>query len=472
MSDSANNLIKINEQIDATEPELHALLARQVIEPTAEGSLSGTYATVKDVIVTQGVETTAGAKMLKGWMPPYDATVVTRLKSAGATILGKNNCDAWAHGTSTENSDFGPTKNPWDTERVPGGSSGGSAAAVAAGYGDFSLGSDTGGSIRQPAAFCGVTGLKPTYGRVSRYGLIAMASSFDTIGPLARDVATAARVLEVIAGRDSRDATTVPGQQFRAAAVTQAFDNPDRPLTGLRVGIPREYFADGLDPLVEQPVRAAIAQLESLGATLVELSLPSTTYAVACYYVLVPAEVSSNLARFDGIRFGHSVRRTSGDESRITNHIELVKRNRGEGFGAEAKRRIILGTFVLSAGYVDAYYKKASRVRTLLRNEFTEAFSQVDVIATPVTPGLPFKLGEHADDPLALYLQDIYTVPANLVGIPGVSVPCGFVRPADGQRELPVGLQLLGPMFGEETLLRTAHAYQQATNWHTRRPEW
>ena len=470
-SELGEKLEKIYGRIGALEPQLHALLKVVEVQPNSEsGLLSGMVGTIKDVLTTKGIETTAGAKMLEGWVPPYDATVVRRLAQAGATLIGKTNCDAWAHGTSTENSYFGPTRNPWDTQRVPGGSSGGGAVAVAADYGDFSIGTDTGGSIRQPAALTGVTGLKPTYGRVSRSGLIAMASSLDCPGPMARSAAVCAQILEVIAGKDPLDATSVPGKPFAAGAVTAPPKNSDRPLAGLRVGIPKEYFAEGLDSRVETAVRAGLATMEQLGASLVQVSLPRTTYALACYYIIMPAEVSSNLARFDGIRFGHSVRRSYKPEvtSQKLTMIEMVKQNRAEGFGAEAKRRIILGTFVLSAGYVDAYYRKALQVRTLLREDFAKAFEQVDVIATPTTPNPAFKLGEKTSDPLTMYLEDIYTVSANLVGIPGVSIPCGFIE-QDAQ-QLPVGLQLLGPMWGEEQILRTAHFYQQATDWHTRRP--
>ncbi len=476
-------LTAVYERIERFEPKLHALLKLVATEPNSRaGSLAGMVGTIKDVIVTEGVETTAGSKMLKGWLPPYEATLVARLKLAGATLVGKTNCDAWAHGSSTENSDYGPTKNPWALDRVPGGSSGGSAAAVALGYGDFSIGTDTGGSIRQPAAFCGVTGLKPSYGRVSRVGLIAMVSSFDCPGPLARDAATCARVLEVIAGKDRFDATTAPAKPFVASRVTAAPDHPDRPLVGLRVGLPKEFFGEGLDRSVRRAVEAAIVKLEGMGATLKEIQLPSTSAALAAYYIIQPAEVSSNLARYDGIRYGHSVRRSQ-------NHIDVVKQNRAEGFGAEAKRRIMLGTFVLSAGYVDAYYKQALRVRTLVRQEFQEAFEGVDVIATPTTPTAAFRFGEKTSDPLAMYLEDVYTVSANLVGIPGVSVPCGFVTMKNDKKEnlrkshnaqflipdadgvqLPVGLQLLGPMFSEELILRVAHQYQQATDWHKRQP--
>ena len=470
-NDLTEKLAATYERIERLEPGLHALLKVVKTGPNPiTGPLASMVGTIKDVVITEGVETTAGSKMLKGWIPPYEATLVKRLKAAGATLVGKNNCDAWAHGSSTENSDFGPTKNPWDVTRVPGGSSGGSAAAVAAGYGDFSIGTDTGGSIRQPAALCGVTGLKPTYGRVSRYGLIAMASSLDCPGPLARDAATCARVLEAMAGNDPLDATSVPNKPFSAVKIKKSTGNQNKPLSGLKIGLPKEYFGEGLHSIVRVRVQDAINELQELGAELVEISLPSAPAALAAYYIIQPAEVSSNLARFDGIRYGHSTL-LENPKSEIRNpkisHIELVKQNRAEGFGDEAKRRIILGTFVLSAGYVDAYYKKALQVRTLLRQDFARAFETVDVIATPTTPNPAFKLGEKTSDPLSMYLEDIYTVSANLVGIPGVSVPCGFV---EQKTELPVGLQLLGPMWGEETILRAAYWYQQVTAWHTRQP--
>ena len=423
---------------------------------TSLGPLDGIPISIKDVFVTKGVATTAASKMLEGFIPPYDATVVARLKAAGAVILGKNNCDAWAHGSSTENSDFGPTKNPWDLDRVPGGSSGGSATAVAAGLGLASIGTDTGGSIRQPAALTGVTGLKPTYGRLSRHGLIAMASSLDCPGPFTRTAEDAALLLHAMSTVDPMDSTTLSAARFPLVAV-----GSDQPLKGLRIGLPAEYFAEGLDPIVNERVQAALKQFEALGATLVNVSLPTTPFALACYYVIMPAEVSSNLARYDGIRYGYR----ASDAADLT---DLYLKSRSQGLGTEAKRRIMLGTFVLSHGYYDAYYKRAMQVRTKLIDDFTRVFGEVDILATPTTPTPAFKFGEKTADPLAMYLEDIYTVSANLAGTPGISIPCGFASVGDSQ--LPVGLQLLGPQLGEEAILRAAIAYQQVTEWHLEQP--
>lgn len=425
---------------------------------TSLGPLDGIPISVKDVIVTNGMETTAASKMLEGFVPAYDATVVARFKAAGAVILGKNNCDAWAHGSSTENSDFGPSKNPWDLTRVPGGSSGGSAVAVAAGLGLASIGTDTGGSIRQPAALTGTTGLKPTYGRLSRHGLIAMASSLDCPGPFTRTAEDAATLLHVLSTVDPLDSTTLPEGRFPLMGLG---DQP-QPLQGLKVGLPKEYFADGLDAAVAAQVQTAIRQLEALGATAVEVSLPTTPYALAAYYIIMPAEVSSNLARYDGVRYGYR-------SQAATDLASIYLQSRSEGFGAEAKRRIMLGTFVLSHGYYDAYYTKAMKVRTKLIDDFIRVFREVDLLATPTTPTPAFKFGEKTADPLAMYLEDVYTVSANLAGIPGISVPCGVVE-RDGA-ELPVGLQLLGPQLGEEVILRAAMAYQRETNWHLKRPK-
>lgn len=457
------------ERVSEQNPELNAYLsvdregaiaaAEASDERRAEGKtlgpLDGIPLSIKDIIVTKGIETTAASKMLENWIPPYDATIVTKLKDAGAVILGKVNCDAWAHGSSTENSAFGPSKNPWDLDRVPGGSSGGSAVAVAAGLGLASIGTDTGGSIRQPAALCGITGLKPTYGRLSRYGLIAMASSLDCPGPMTRTAEDAVLLMQTMAGRDPYDSTTLPNEGIGQTAV----GDQQQPLKGLRVGLPKEYFADGLSAEVSGSVQQALKQLEALGATLVEVSLPSTSAALPAYYVIMPAEVSSNLARFDGIRYGH------GEPRDGTNAKSLTIANRTAGFGAEAKRRIMLGTFVLSHGYYDAYYKKAMQVRTKLIAEFDQVFQDVDIIATPTTPSTAFKFGEKTQDPLSMYLADIYTVSANLAGIPGISVPCGF----DSQN-LPIGLQLLGPQLGEDAILRAAIAYQRDTDWHRKQP--
>ena len=413
--------------------------------------LDGVPIALKDLLCTRGIRTTCGSRILETFVPPYDATVMARLRAAGAVLLGKLNMDEFAMGSSTEHSAFFPTRNPWDLDRVPGGSSGGSAAAAAADLAAATLGSDTGGSIRQPAAFCGTVGLKPTYGRVSRYGLIAFASSLDQIGPFAKTVADAALVLGVIAGADPRDSTSVdvPVPDYRAAL--------EGGIEGLRVGIPAEYFIDGIDPEVEAAVKAAIEVLRGLGARPEAVSLPHTRYGLAAYYVIAPAEASSNLARYDGVKYG--LRVPGGRDL-----IEMYGRTRAAGFGAEVKRRIMLGTYALSAGYYDAYYGKAQRVRTLVRRDFQEAFERVDVLAAPTTPGVAFTLGEKTD-PLQMYLNDILTIPVNLAGLPGVSVPAGFTTSG-----LPIGLQLIGRAFDESTVLRAAHAYERATPWHQRKP--
>ena len=400
--------------------------------------LGGVPVAVKDVLVTKGVRTTAGSKILGNYIPPYDATAVARLEAAGAVILGKTNCDEFAMGSSNENSAFRPVYNPRDLSRVPGGSSGGSAAAVAANLAVAALGSDTGGSIRQPASFCGVTGLMPTYGRVSRYGLIAFASSLDHIGPLTNTVKDAATVLRAIAGRDPMDSTSaeVPVPDYVAEL--------DKPVHGLRLGVPKEYFGEGLDSEVRTAVEAAIQNLAALGCEIVPVTLPHTKYAIPTYYIVATAEASSNLARFDGVRYGYRA-----EEARSLS--DMYRRTRDRGFGTEVKRRIMLGTYALSAGYYDAYYLKAQKVRTLLTRDFEEAFAQVDAIVTPTCPTTAFKLGEKLHEPLAMYLADIYTVTADLAGIPGVSVPCG-----ETSEKLPVGLQILGRHFDESTILRIA----------------
>ncbi|MBI3030176.1 MAG: Asp-tRNA(Asn)/Glu-tRNA(Gln) amidotransferase subunit GatA [Candidatus Rokubacteria bacterium] len=413
--------------------------------------LDGVPLAIKDVICTNGVRTTCASKILENFVPPYDATVMARLGAAGAVMLGKTNMDEFAMGSSTENSAFFPTRNPWDLARVPGGSSGGSAAAVAADLAAGALGSDTGGSIRQPAAFCGTVGVKPTYGRVSRYGLVAFASSLDQIGPLARTIRDAALLLQVIAGHDPLDSTStdVPVPDYPAAL--------GQGIQGLRVGIPSEYVIEGMDPEVGKAVSAAIEALKGLGAKTEKVSLPTTDYALAAYYLIAPAEASSNLARYDGVKYGH---RAAGGKDLI----QMYGRTRAEGFGPEVKRRIMLGTYALSAGYYDAYYGKAQRVRTLVRRDFQQAFERVDVLACPTTPSVAFKLGEK-EDPLQMYFCDIFTIPVNLAGLPGVSLPCGFT-----QSGLPIGLQLIGKPFDESTLLSAAYAYEQATPWHTRAP--
>jgi len=408
---------------------------------------------IKDNLCTEGVATTCSSRMLQNFIPPYDATVIAKLRAQGYLLLGKTNLDEFAMGSSTENSAFGPSRNPWNLHCVPGGSSGGSAAAVAADECAAALGSDTGGSIRQPAAFCGVVGLKPTYGRVSRYGLIAFASSLDQIGPITKDVADAAFLLGAIAGHDPMDSTSadVPVPDY-----TKALKKKD--LKKLKVGIPAEFFAEGLDPEVEAAVRAAIEELKSLGGEIKEIQLPRTDAAVAVYYVIATAEASSNLARFDGVKFG-----LRGKDTKDL--LDLYTKTRQEGFGPEVKRRIMLGTYALSSGYYDAYYGKAQAVRTLIRQDFDEAFKEVDLIVTPVTPTPAFKLGEKSDDPLQMYLSDIFTISVNLAGLPAIALPCGF-----SQAGLPIGMQLIGRAFQEDTLLRAAHAYEQSTQWRAKKP--
>jgi aspartyl-tRNA(Asn)/glutamyl-tRNA(Gln) amidotransferase subunit A len=427
---------------------------RRAAGHTPLSPLDGVPMSLKDVLITIGVPTTAGSRHLDNFIPPFDGTVPGKLAAAGAVLLGKTNCDEFAMGSSTENSAWGPTHNPWDLGRVPGGSSGGSAAAVAAGMGLFSLGTDTGGSIRQPAALCGVTGLKPTYGRVSRYGLIAFASSLDQIGPFTHDAYDAALVLQAIAGHDALDSTS---QSQKVPPYAAILDKSEGSLAGLKIGVPREFWGEGLQPEVESAVRAAVDQLGALGAEIIDITLPHTEYALATYYIIAPAEASANLARYDGMKYGY---RAPGP----TQAIESMMATRDYGFGAEVKRRIMLGTYALSAGYYDAYYKKAQQVRTLVAQDYRQAFEKVDVIVGPTTPTAAFPIGEKIDDPLAMYLNDVYTVPANLAGIPGVSVPAGL---ADG---LPVGMQILGKHFDEAGILSVAHAYQGVTKWHQGRP--
>jgi aspartyl-tRNA(Asn)/glutamyl-tRNA(Gln) amidotransferase subunit A len=435
----------------------HALQqARDVDEGRRTGELAGVPIALKDNLCTSFGATTCSSKMLANFHAPYDATVVQKLDAAGAVFVGKTNLDEFAMGSSTENSAFHTTRNPWDTQRVPGGSSGGSAAALAAGMCCAAIGSDTGGSIRQPAALCGVVGMKPTYGRVSRYGLVAFASSLDQIGPFTRDIPDTAMLLKVISGHDRRDSTSVP------QAVDDYLAELDVPLKGLRVGIAREFsLSDGMDPQVQAAVAEAVNTYRRLGAEIVDVSLPHTEYGIAAYYVIAPCEASSNLARYDGVHFGH---RTSRPVSDI---VELFSRSRAEGFGDEVKRRIMIGTYALSSGYYDAYYLRALKVRTLIKRDFDEAFTKCDVIACPTSPTPAFKAGEKSGDPLAMYLCDVFTVTCNIAGIAGISLPCGFTT---GERPLPIGLQLLGPAFSEARLLRTARMYENATDWHTRRP--
>jgi aspartyl-tRNA(Asn)/glutamyl-tRNA(Gln) amidotransferase subunit A len=449
------------ERIQTFDPQVKAYLtiladqALQIAQQFDSGKkslehslLGGIPLAIKDVLCTTGIPTTCGSRILEHFKPPYDATVIEKLQQAGSIFLGKTNLDEFAMGSSTENSAYGPTYNPWDLSRVPGGSSGGSAAAVAADLCAGSLGTDTGGSIRQPASFCGVVGLKPTYGRVSRFGLVAFASSLDQIGPITKDVEDAALLLEAIAGYDRRDSTSVnqPVPYYRTGL--------QQSIKGLKLGIPREYLVAGMHPEVRDAVEQAIATCRDLGAAIVEVSLPHTEYGVAAYYIIAPAEASSNLARYDGVKYGFR----SADARDL---LSMYHQSRSQGFGAEVKRRIMLGTYVLSAGYYDAYYKKASQVRRLIRDDFTRAFAQCDALLTPVAPIPAFKIGEKADDPLQMYLSDVCTLPGSLAGVPGISVPCGF-----SSEGLPIGLQILGPHFREDLILRIAYQFEQATDFH------
>ncbi len=452
------------ERIEKVEPKLKALVsvtgelalkqAEKADQRIAKGDiepLTGIPVVLKDVLCTKGVKTTCSSKMLENFVPPYDATVVEKLNSCGAVTVGKANMDEFAMGSSTEHSAFFPTHNPWDLDRVPGGSSGGSAVAVAADEGIFALGSDTGGSIRQPAGFCSVVGMKPTYGRVSRYGLVAFASSLDQIGPLTKDVTDCALVMNAIAGFDDRDSTSVPEP---TPDYTKCLDGD---LKGLKLGVPQEYFVKGMQPEVEAALSAAIEKLEGLGAKVDRnVSLPSTPYALPVYYIIAPSEASANLARYDGVKYGFSFTETDS-------MWEAMEKTRQYGFGDEVKRRIMLGTYALSAGYYDAYYLKAQKVRTLIRREFDQAFEKYDALITPTSPTVPFKIGEKLDDPVQMYLSDVCTLPINIAGVPAVSIPAGF---GNG---LPIGMQIIGKPFGEETILKVAHAYEQATEWHKMR---
>ncbi|MFC1952718.1 Asp-tRNA(Asn)/Glu-tRNA(Gln) amidotransferase subunit GatA [Chloroflexota bacterium] len=454
-----NRIRQLESKIGATvtvTDELAMEQARKADDLLAKGNtspLTGIPALIKDNMCTKGIPTTCSSKMLENFVPPYDAAVVERLNVAGMVMVGKANMDEFAMGSSTENSALSITHNPWDLSRVPGGSSGGSAAAVAAGEAIYALGSDTGGSIRQPAGFCSVTGLKPTYGRVSRYGLVAFASSLDQIGPLTRDVTDCALVLNTIAGYDSRDSTSFNQEP---PDYTKCLTGE---IKGMRIGVPKEYFVEGMQPQVNTAVQTAIRQLEDLGASVDwEVSLPSTRYALAVYYIIAPSEASANLARYDGVKYGFSYR--EGDSM-----WENMEKTRQYGFGPEVKRRIMLGTYALSAGYYDAYYVKAQKVRTLIRQEFDQVFEKYDALVTPTSPTVPFKIGEKTDDPVRMYLSDVCTLPVNIAGLPAISLPAGFT---DG---LPIGLQIIGKPFAEETILKTAHAYQQVTNWHKMKPE-
>ncbi|MEP0767481.1 MAG: Asp-tRNA(Asn)/Glu-tRNA(Gln) amidotransferase subunit GatA [Fimbriimonadia bacterium] len=437
--------------LDPDEVRSQAVEAQRRLDAGERPTLLGVPVAIKDNICVKDEPTTCASRILSGYRPPYDATVVEKLRAAGAVLFGKANCDEFAMGSSTESSAWQPTRNPWDLDRVPGGSSGGSAAAVAAGLVPLALGSDTGGSVRQPAAMCGVVGLKPTYGRVSRYGLVAFSSSLDQIGPLAREVQDAAMLFEAIAGYDRRDATSVDTEVPRVTL------DPDDALRGRRIGLPSEFLGEGVDPAVAEVVRTAVSALGDAGAIVEETSVPSVQYGVETYYIIAPAEASSNLARYDGIRYGHRAEGNAG-------HVGLVEQTREEGFGPEVKRRILLGTYALSAGYYDAYYLKAQKVRTRMRHEFEERLRTYDYLMGPTSPIVAFGIGELQDDLLAMKMADILTIPANLAGLAAISVPCGFAH------GLPVGLQFISRPFDEAGLLRVAHAYEQRTEWHRLRP--
>ena len=463
-------ITSVFEEIDKVDGDIRAFItlcrdraledARRADSKIAAGEpldpMTGVPVAIKDNMAIRDVPTTCASKILEGYVPPYTSTAVERLRGAGAIVVGKTNLDEFAMGSSNENSGFFVTRNPHDLERVPGGSSGGSAASVAAGMSLVALGSDTGGSIRTPASFCGVVGMKPTYGRVSRYGLVAFASSLDQIGPLAKSVRECAQVLEIISGFDHYDSTSAD------TAVDEYVKNLDQPIKETRIGIPKEYFIPGMDPEVKAKIEAGIRLYETLGCQIEEISLPHTEYAVATYYLIATAEASSNLARFDGVRYGLR----EGENATLG---EMYRRTRAAGFGKEVKRRILLGTYALSAGYYDAYYLKAQQVRTLIRREFDAAFKDHDVLVAPVSPTPAFKLGEKTDDPLQMYLNDVCTIPVSIAGLPAISVPCGFATAPDGTR-LPIGLQIIARPFDEATLFRAAHAYEQATDWHREFP--
>jgi aspartyl-tRNA(Asn)/glutamyl-tRNA(Gln) amidotransferase subunit A len=463
------------QRIDALNPSINAYITLDKDKTLAQAKaadariasgkaepLTGIPLAQKDIFCAQGWRTTCGSKMLETFIAPYDAHVISQFDAAGAVNLGKTNMDEFAMGSSNETSYFGGVKNPWDFDRVPGGSSGGSAAAVAARLCAAATGTDTGGSIRQPASLCGFTGLKPTYGLVSRYGMIAFASSLDQAGPMAKSAEDCALMLNVMAGFDERDSTSLnhPKEDYtRGLAAMQA----DKPLKGLRIGLPKEYFADGLEANVDAVVRAAISEYKKLGAEIIDISLPNSQLSIPVYYVLAPAEASSNLSRYDGVRYGHRA-------AEYTDLMDMYMKSRAEGFGAEVKRRILIGTYVLSAGYYDAYYLKAQQIRRLIADDFTQAFKKCDIIMGPTAPSTAFKAGEKADDPVAMYLQDVYTIATNLAGLPGMSIPAGFSLSSDG-KPLPVGLQLMGNYFDEARMLDVAHAYQQVTDWHLAMPE-
>ena len=416
--------------------------------------LLGIPCSIKDIILTKNILTTAASNILKNYIPPYDATLISKLKNRGMVMLGKVNCDAFAHGSSTENSDFFTTHNPWDLERVPGGSSGGSASSVASDQCFYSIGTDTGGSIRQPAAFCGAVGLKPTYGRISRYGLISMTSSTDCPGIMAKNVSDAALLLKELAGKDKMDATS---SDQKVDDYFEFIKNEN--IKGLKIGVPKEYFIEELDSKIKNAVQNAIEKLEKLGAEIVEISLPHTKYAVPTYYIITPSEVSSNLARFDGIKYGYS--EVKSQKSKVKSLEDVYLKSRANGFGSEAKRRIILGTYALSSGYYDAYYLQAQKARALIKKDFDNAFEKVDVIIIPTSPNVAFKIGEHSDNPLELYMEDIFLSAASLAGVPAISIPCGFAKPKNGNVEMPVGMQIIGKHFDEKTILKTARVYEK-----------
>jgi aspartyl-tRNA(Asn)/glutamyl-tRNA(Gln) amidotransferase subunit A len=452
----------LGRRIEEVDPLVHGYLSHDLDRAISEARavdlslpLGGVPISIKDVISVKGHPCGCASKILQGYVAPYDATVIAKLRAAGAIPFGRANMDEFAMGSSTENSAFGPTGNPWDITRTPGGSSGGSAAVVAADEAFAALGSDTGGSIRQPAALCGRVGLKPTYGRVSRFGLVAFASSLDQIGPITKDVRDAAILMNIIAGSDKFDSTSLDDE------VPDYTTGLEKGVKGLKLGLPQEYFIKGLDPEVEKAVRTAVAKLESLGAEVIEISLPHTEFALSTYYIIAPAEASANLARFDGVRYGFRAKGTNG-------LLDHYGKTREEGFGPEVKRRIILGTYVLSSGYYDAFYLRAQKVRTLIRKDFATAFEMVDAIVCPTSPTPAFKLGERTSDPLSMYLADIFTLAANIAGICGISVPCGFLE-KEG-KQLPVGLQILGKELNEPTLLQVAYAYEQNTDWHKAKP--
>ena len=450
----ADMLKSVLKRIDAVDKNIRAfvLVNKSADSKEKKGKLAGIPVLIKDNICVKGEETTCASRILKGFKPPYDATVTKRLKAEGASLIGKSNMDEFAFGSSCETSCYGPTKNPWDLERIPGGSSGGSAAAIAADETILALGSDTGGSIRQPASLCGVVGLKPTYGRVSRYGLIAFASSLDQIGPITKDVKDAALMLGVMAGHDEMDSTSVD------TSVPDYTKSLVKDVKGLRIGVPKEYFVEGIDKEVEASVRKAIDILRGLGAEVTDITLPHTQYAISTYYIVAPAEASSNLARFDGVQYGLRV-------DSAQDLIDMYIKTRSKGFGSEAKRRILLGTYCLSTGYYDAYYLKAQKVRTKIKEDFDNAFKSCDCIITPTSPTPAFKIGEKTDDPLSMYLSDIFTISANLAGLPAMSIPCGFSKD-----NLPIGLHILAKPFDEETIFRVAYTFEQSTGYHRKSP--